>query len=535
MKDLFEELFNDRQNLVINGDISSGKTKNLLMPMFEEMILRDESVFVTDSKEEYLTKYYDELIRRNYKVLIFNLRDFTKSECFNPLLYPYYLYKNNKKSKAIDLLEEITKVIFKKDKNSDQFWNESATNLFIGYTLFLFENAKEEEINIKSIKELVNKEDINKLITEEDKTFNTYLIPFKKCPKETYGSILSVVNTVLPKYTMMDDLNIFMSKNTFDFKEIVNNKSAIFFITPDENKKRNEISSFFIDQLYDVLLNEKRNISFNMVLDNFDTLKQINYLEEKLSSSISRDIKFVISTRSYRRITDIYGKYISRLIDYIKLQDGTVRIIHNDDQIQLDLPKLDIGQYVSKVNYPCYTNCEVSVFSFDDSKKDVSYDELLNKINERIEEVLSRDEEDDNNSDETDSDDIEEYNVNDLVMKIDKKIAELEKEQKEEEIRNFRRKENDDLNNKIIEKIEKQIKKNSEKQKYDALLRKVNERVDALYKEESKKEKLEEILKRIDSKLEEINNASDSNNNNNNENNDSSFENELINVKNNEN
>ena len=272
-----------------------------------------------------------------------------------------------------------------------------------------------------------------------------------------------------------------------------------------------------------------------MVLDNFDTLKQINYLEEKLSSSISRDIKFVISTRSYRRITDIYGKYISRLIDYIKLQDGTVRIIHNDDQIQLDLPKLDIGQYVSKVNYPCYTNCEVSVFSFDDSKKDVSYDELLNKINERIEEVLSRDEEDDNNSDETDSDDIEEYNVNDLVMKIDKKIAELEKEQKEEEIRNFRRKENDDLNNKIIEKIEKQIKKNSEKQKYDALLRKVNERVDALYKEESKKEKLEEILKRIDSKLEEINNASDSNNNNNNENNDSSFENELINVKNNEN
>ena len=111
MKDLFEELFNDRQNLVINGDISSGKTKNLLMPMFEEMILRDESVFVTDSKEEYLTKYYDELIRRNYKVLIFNLRDFTKSECFNPLLYPYYLYKNNKKSKAIDLLEEITKVM----------------------------------------------------------------------------------------------------------------------------------------------------------------------------------------------------------------------------------------------------------------------------------------------------------------------------------------------------------------------------------------------------------------------------------------
>ncbi|UKI57918.1 MAG: hypothetical protein L6V81_00065 [Clostridium sp.] len=44
-KEIIEKLLNSKKNLIVSGDISSGKTLNVLFPLVEEIINRSQKVF----------------------------------------------------------------------------------------------------------------------------------------------------------------------------------------------------------------------------------------------------------------------------------------------------------------------------------------------------------------------------------------------------------------------------------------------------------------------------------------------------------
>ena len=84
------------------------------------------------------------------------------------------------------------------DSNSDPFWEKTASDYFVGLALYLFDNAKSEEINLNSIFNLSNdifKDDnkYDKLIMNSlDKSSSTYqfLSGTLFSPKETSGGLL---------------------------------------------------------------------------------------------------------------------------------------------------------------------------------------------------------------------------------------------------------------------------------------------------------------------------------------------------------
>ena len=59
-KEMLEEIINSKKNLIVDGDTLSGKTTNVLFPLVDEMIKRKESIFILDSKEEYINEYLKE-------------------------------------------------------------------------------------------------------------------------------------------------------------------------------------------------------------------------------------------------------------------------------------------------------------------------------------------------------------------------------------------------------------------------------------------------------------------------------------------
>ena len=97
---------------------------------------------------------------------------------------------------------------FQENSTSDPFWENSSANLFTGLVLYLFEYAKEEEINLNSVLELANsfteKSDSKEFLNKIDKksSIYKYLMGTLLAPPETKASILSVfyqkINFLIP-------------------------------------------------------------------------------------------------------------------------------------------------------------------------------------------------------------------------------------------------------------------------------------------------------------------------------------------------
>lgn len=225
-KEMLEKVHNARKNLIVSGDISVGKTKNVIIPLVKEMIDNGESLVILDSKEEYLKTYYKSLKEKNYNIVILNFRDLNRSEGWNPLEYPYTLFKNDNKDKAIDYLDKIGSTMFYEGKENDPFWASSASDFFTGVTLGLYDDGNDNQINLNSVNVMFNGVDkryggsdyLTKYFDLKDKTSSAYVYACGTCyaPRETKGGILAVARQRLRTYTSREKLSILLNKTTFD-------------------------------------------------------------------------------------------------------------------------------------------------------------------------------------------------------------------------------------------------------------------------------------------------------------------------------
>lgn len=71
-KEILEKVYNSKKNLIVAGDISTGKTTNILYPLVDKITDQEESLLILDPKEEYLHKYYNKLKEKNYNIIILN-------------------------------------------------------------------------------------------------------------------------------------------------------------------------------------------------------------------------------------------------------------------------------------------------------------------------------------------------------------------------------------------------------------------------------------------------------------------------------
>ena len=111
-KEILENIIKQNRNIVVSGDISSGKTKSFMFPLVEEQIDNNENIIILDTKEEYISKYYETLKNKDYNIITLNLKDLNKSVGWNPLKYPYTLYKSGNVDAALDSINKLAVPIF---------------------------------------------------------------------------------------------------------------------------------------------------------------------------------------------------------------------------------------------------------------------------------------------------------------------------------------------------------------------------------------------------------------------------------------
>lgn len=330
----------DGEQTLVIGSAGSGKTQSIILPQLRLAIEADESFIFHDVNGRIHDMLSEKLKSKNYKTIVINLDNTEAGNGFNPLNYPYKLYKNNKKDKSVELLENLGYYFCCEERfnsNMDPFWNNSATSLFVGLSLYLFDNAPVEEINIGNILNLVTDLDsLKDKIKEYDKLSPVYinLSNIILAPPETRGSIVSVFIQKLTSFISRESLLKLLSTTDFDIENIKKEKTAMFIISNNKDIS-SRLIPIIVEETYFAATNtyEKNDKRLSILIDSFETLVPFKNFTNMLSNSRGFNINFNIYIRSLLELKNIYGK---EKADLIKMLSGNIIYLLANDMETLE-------------------------------------------------------------------------------------------------------------------------------------------------------------------------------------------------------
>lgn len=367
-KEILEKMINSKRNNIINGVMSTGKTTNIGFGLVKKIMEKNESLFILDTKEEYITRYYDTFKENNYNILIINTKNPMKSNCWNPLKYSRDLFIAGDVDESIKYLNTLSEEIFSDSSSLDPFWIDMASNFFKGVTLMLYKDASEDEINLRSISSLIADCEMDMNYLQEyfrtmDKNSPAYICGSSTIfsPRETRGGIISTALSKLNKLVCKDNLNYLLNNTDYDYKDIFNKRTVIFFIANEMDDCRS-LATIYIKELFNILCDGNNKRKFNFVLDNFDYIDNIINFKNMLSISISNNIKFHIFTRDKEKLEGYFTNYIYKLSNTIRINDDEIVINISGKEKCIENKPIS-NDYISNIKYPENNVKEIKLFN----------------------------------------------------------------------------------------------------------------------------------------------------------------------------
>lgn len=323
-----EELWvdNGEYHSLIIGATGSGKTQCVVFPQVHSLAKARESMIITDPKGEIYEKSSVMLREMGYQILLLNFRDPQNGSAWNPMTLPYKLYKSGNHDKAIELLDDLALNILYDDsnKNADPFWEKTSADYFSGIALGLFEDAKEDEININSIS-------LATTVGEEKFGGSTYIKEYFNAkdpasaaainasstimaPTETKGSILSVFKQKVKLFASRDNLSEMLSYSSVDLESIGERPTAVFIVIQDEKKTYHSLVTILLKQIYETLISTaqkhggKLPVRTNFILDEFANMPPLKDVTTMITAARSRRIRFTMIIQNFAQLDAVYGK-----------------------------------------------------------------------------------------------------------------------------------------------------------------------------------------------------------------------------------
>lgn len=318
---------NGEYHSLVMGSSGSGKTQMMVLPMVKSLAKHDESMIVTDPKGEIYEKTSKMLRERGYNVVLLNFRNPQNGSGWNPLHLPYQYYKEGNSDKANELVDDLgVNIIYDEAaQNNDPFWEKTSANYFAGLCLALFEDAKEEEINLNSINMFTtagedkagpNTTYVNEYFKTKDQNSPAYVSASSTliAPNETKGSILSVFKEKLRLFASRENMSEMLSHSDFELEDIGKKKTAVFIIIQDEKTTYHSLVTIFVKQCYETLIDYaqkcggKLPFRTNFILDEFANMPPLKDVETMVSAARSRNMRFTFIIQNFAQLTQVYGK-----------------------------------------------------------------------------------------------------------------------------------------------------------------------------------------------------------------------------------
>ena len=315
---------NGESHTLVIGATGAGKTTSVVDPLVYSLAKAKESMIITDPKGEIYKQHSNLLRSRGYDIIVLNFREPQKGNCWNPLTLPYQLYKAGNTDKATELVDDVALNILQDKKAQDPFWEKSASDYFAGVTLGLFEDAKEEEVNLNSINYVTtvgeDKCPPSNYIKEYFNMKGESSIPYVfasntiNSPTETKGGILSVFRQKIRLFASREQLSEMLSRSDFNMREIGKKPTAVFMVIHDEKTTYHALATIFIKQCYETLIDVaqecggKLPVRTNFILDEFANMPPLKDVTTMVTAARSRLVRFTFIIQNFAQLNDVYGK-----------------------------------------------------------------------------------------------------------------------------------------------------------------------------------------------------------------------------------
>ncbi len=320
----------ENHTLVI-GVTGSGKTSAVVDPLIYSLCKHGESMVITDPKGEIYKDHAELLKARGYKIIVLNFRNPDLGNAWNPLSLPYQLYKAGNVDKAVELVDDVAANILKGDSAQDPFWEDSASDYFSGCTLALFQDAKEEEVNLNSINFMTTTgEDkfgagstyIKEYFTMKGEQSTPYVFASNtiNSPGETKGSILSVFRQKIRLFSSREQLSEMLSYSDFNMRDIGKESTAVFITIHDEKTTYHALATIFIKQCYETLIDVAQENGgklphrTNFILDEFANMPALKDVTTMVTAARSRQIRFTFIIQNFAQLNEVYGEHDAETI-----------------------------------------------------------------------------------------------------------------------------------------------------------------------------------------------------------------------------
>ncbi len=133
-------------------------------------------------------------------------------------------------------------------------------------------------------------------------------------PSETKGSILSVFKQKIKLFSSRDNLSEMLSSSDFDMEDIGRKKTAVFIVVQDEKKTYHSLVTIFLKQCYETLVRVaqetggKLKYRTNFLMDEFANMPPLGDVDAMVSAARSRNIRLSFIIQNFSQLNDVYGK-----------------------------------------------------------------------------------------------------------------------------------------------------------------------------------------------------------------------------------
>lgn len=227
---------------------------------------------------------------------------------------------------ASSMLSELWNGVYPYDGHSDKFWTDSSVNYAKGLTYGLFETAEKDQINLDSVAVMMEQSEIRmgpgnllKTFYEDlplDSLAKRNLATYVTAPNDTRASIHSVAASGLEVFSRSKGLMEMLSEDTLNILDLdVERPFALFIITPDETDVYDALAGLLISQITQHLIRVaqerggKLPIRVNIILEELGSVgRSIPNLPNLMVASRSRNIRLMLVLQSNAQLVDVYGK-----------------------------------------------------------------------------------------------------------------------------------------------------------------------------------------------------------------------------------
>ena len=133
-------------------------------------------------------------------------------------------------------------------------------------------------------------------------------------PNETKGSILSVFKQKIKLFSSRENLSEMLSHSDFDMRDIGKNKTAVFIVIQDEKKTYHSLVTIFLKQCYETLISVaqesggKLPYRTNFILDEFANMPPLKDVTTMVTAARSRNMRFNFIIQNFAQLYEVYGK-----------------------------------------------------------------------------------------------------------------------------------------------------------------------------------------------------------------------------------